>query len=281
MFPEKIFFPVKSGFCLRLKGSDALQIANNLATNDLPKLQDGACCETFITNVKGWVVAHGIIRKSQDLIELWGMHPDPQSIADHVDRYVIREDVAIELDSDNALFALCGPSEELAVGEGYEKVEYAAFGGDSFVWRTGDNGGSEPIRDQAWRAADETTAEVLRIRSGWPIQQTDFFEKTIPQELDRTEEAISFTKGCYLGQETIARLDALGKLQKKLCVLEMEGAVETNSAIMLEDQEVGRVSSATKLEGNNFALAILKRIAFETPKPLSCGELAVSIIAKK
>ncbi len=58
--------------------------------------------------------------------------------------------------------------------------------------------------------------QTLRIRNRWPVLGADYDDRNLPQELDRDASAISFHKGCYLGQETVARLDALGQVQKKL-----------------------------------------------------------------
>ena len=57
----------------------------------------------------------------------------------------------------------------------------------------------------------------MRIEAGWPVFGVDISDKNLPQEVDRNTRAISFTKGCYLGQETVARIDALGHVNKTLC----------------------------------------------------------------
>ena len=64
---------------------------------------------------------------------------------------------------------------------------------------------------------------AARIEHGWPIYGLDFSDANLPQEIARDPYAISFTKGCYLGQETVARLDALGQVQKKMVLLQISG----------------------------------------------------------
>ena len=83
------------------------------------------------------------------------------------------------------------------------------------------------------------------------------------QELDRDRQAISFTKGCYLGQETIARLDARGQLQKKLCLIELTPSREIaiGATLYNGEKEVGHITSLARdpASGSVRALAILRR----------------------
>ena len=65
-------------------------------------------------------------------------------------------------------------------------------------------------------------AEVIRIESGTPRFGVDITDENLPQEVARDNRAISFTKGCYLGQETVARIDALGHVNRKLCGIRFE-----------------------------------------------------------
>jgi len=92
---------------------------------------------------------------------------------------------------------------------------------------------------------DDATLAAGRIQARFP-NPVDIPPKTLPQELGRDRRAISFTKGCYLGQETVARLDALGHVNRQLVTL----AIETTSpltlpaAIRVGDQEAGMLTSA-------------------------------------
>ncbi len=105
--------------------------------------------------------------------------------------------------------------------------------------------------------------EDRRIRNFWPLASVDMDERTLPQELDRDQRAISFTKGCYLGQETVARLDAMGQVQKKLCLVELYGStpVGAGQSLMREGKEVGKLNSVSSLQhdGKRFGLATMRR----------------------
>ncbi len=89
--------------------------------------------------------------------------------------------------------------------------------------------------------------ETPRIEAGWPIFGVDISDKNLPQEVDRNARAISFTKGCYLGQETVARIDALGHVNKTLCGVRFSGNEIPSPGVELRagDAAVGTVTSAT------------------------------------
>jgi tRNA-modifying protein YgfZ len=95
--------------------------------------------------------------------------------------------------------------------------------------------------------ADPATLEALRIEAAYPTP-ADIPAKTLPQELGRDARAISFTKGCYLGQETVARLDALGHVNRRLVALALEAPVvpPLPAAVMRAGAEVGAITSACR-----------------------------------
>ena len=65
--------------------------------------------------------------------------------------------------------------------------------------------------------------DVARIEAGTPLFKVDFDDSNLPQEVGRDAEAISFTKGCYLGQETVARIDALGHVNQRIVGVQFTG----------------------------------------------------------
>ena len=89
--------------------------------------------------------------------------------------------------------------------------------------------------------------DTARIEAGTPLFGRDITNANLPQEVDRNEQTISFTKGCYLGQETVARIDALGHVNQTLCGVRFQRQVvpEISTELMLDDKKVGRVTSAT------------------------------------
>ncbi len=289
-------------FVIEVRGSDAAKVINNLSTNDILKLPLDADQETFITDVRGWVVAHAAALKRQDSVWLIGSHASSNKICEHIDRYIIREEASIvDHTTTHAL---------LVVGDGpFQGHSASANSRDANRCVSGvqaDSAGplllgcNLPVlgqgsivfccsRDRIEEAeqvfvvagsqlCSDQLFQWLRISSFWPLYPNDISEKTIPQELDRDPRAISFTKGCYLGQETIARLDARGQLQKKLCLLEivnsdLEQPLQACDRLIVGDKEVGQITSIA-CDSDNVtwrALALLRRGNFTAGTEFPCN----------
>jgi tRNA-modifying protein YgfZ len=103
----------------------------------------------------------------------------------------------------------------------------------------------------------EDAAESLRVQHGRPRFGRDMDESTIPQEAGLNQRAVSFTKGCYIGQETVARLHYRGKPNRHLRGLELSGPSETGAELLLGDKVVGRLGTVA----GERALAIVRREA--------------------
>ncbi len=88
--------------------------------------------------------------------------------------------------------------------------------------------------------------EAARIERGFPLHGRDISDQNLPQEVNRDVLAISFVKGCYLGQETVARIDALGHVNKRLVGLRFAGATvpEAGTELTVDGQTAGHVTSA-------------------------------------
>jgi folate-binding protein YgfZ len=105
---------------------------------------------------------------------------------------------------------------------------------------------------------DPQIAEIVRVESGVPMYGRDITDENLPQEVNRNAQAISFTKGCYLGQETVARIDALGHVNKLLVGLKISGATVPTAGTELTAQGkvVGHVTSAVFSPRLNAPLAL-------------------------
>ena len=115
---------------------------------------------------------------------------------------------------------------------------------------------------------DVSQFHALRVKAGFPWYGIDLDDKNLPQELDRDAMAISFTKGCYLGQETVARLDALGQVQKKLVLWQVNSAKcpPVDTQLTVGENVVGRLTSVTDGDRPDqwLALGYARRTHFET-----------------
>ena len=114
--------------------------------------------------------------------------------------------------------------------------------------------GAEPV--------DDAAAECLRIERGRPRYGIDLDDTVIPQEAGLNDRAVSFTKGCYVGQETVARLFYRGKPNRRLRGLALSAPVETGAEIEFEERTVGHVASTTVSPRlGPIALGLLRRAA--------------------
>jgi tRNA-modifying protein YgfZ len=109
--------------------------------------------------------------------------------------------------------------------------------------------------------AGELATTAIRVEEGEPVFGRDVDESTIPQETGLVPDAVSFTKGCYLGQELVARIDSRGRVNRNLRALAITRNVlpPEGAAVRLGDKDVGRATSVAESLGSPVALALLRR----------------------
>jgi folate-binding protein YgfZ len=109
---------------------------------------------------------------------------------------------------------------------------------------------------------DEAAAEIRRVETGRPRYGVDLDDGVIPQEAGLNQRAVSFTKGCYVGQETVARLFYRGKPNRHLRGLRLGGPAATGDVLRLGEREVGRLGSVAVSPAHGWiALALVRREA--------------------
>lgn len=299
---QSFFAQLDNPLCIDIEGADAARVLNNLCTNDISRLAVGASCEAFVTDIRGWVVAHVVCLKTESGVRIVGQHTDSAAVCNHIDRYIVREDAAIHDRSQEtqliAVDCIAKLGFEAASESGAAPHVLEIVGGKSAVILPARMTGAGSGIVVAETRAEASVLEVLqnaglvkntaaghqlaRIRNFWPLFGTDILAKALPQELDRDAVAISFTKGCYLGQETIARLDARGQLQKKLCLVQVADVAAVGGQLMREDKEVGSLLSAAHDAQTNttLGLAMLRRGNFEPGQELKYGSATASVLAQ-
>jgi folate-binding protein YgfZ len=108
--------------------------------------------------------------------------------------------------------------------------------------------------------APEAAAEIVRVESGRPRYGVDLDETVMPEEAGIVDRAVSFKKGCYVGQETVARLHWKGKPNRHLRGLRLGAPVDAGTPVLAGDREVGHIgSTAVSPRTGPIALAILRR----------------------
>lgn len=279
---------------IELAGRDARVFLHNLCTSDVKDLPLNAGCEAFLCTAKARVVAHIVVGHvhAADRDVLW-LDVEPgmgAAVAQHLDHYLISERVAIaERTAELALLRLCGPGAKTLldklVGEpipdlaelhhvartfgspsgtihGRRQACLAPPGYDLFCAATDAGRLRDALLGAGAVAAGPETLEVLRVEAGWPVYGVDIDENRFVVEVGRTTQAISYTKGCYLGQEPIVMARDRGHVNRTLLGVKVAtGDVLTRGARLMRDgHEVGQVtSSVVSPRFGVIGLAYLKR----------------------
>jgi folate-binding protein YgfZ len=274
---------------IELSGADRATFLHNLCTNAVRDLPVGKGCEAFILNVKGHTVGHVFVFICPDSIVLETVPRQAEKLLAHFNRYLIREDVQLVDQSKHwAELLLSGPqAEALLANQGLrppqERLAHIAgrIAGCQVWLRKIDLAGPvgflvacpRELLSQVQAAlvaagaipCGEEAFDTARIELGTPLYDRDIGEENLPQEIDRDRLAISFTKGCYLGQETVARIDALGHVNRLLRGVKFGGEAIPPSGMLLRiDAEsstggktVGHITSACWSPQLNAPLALV------------------------
>lgn len=127
----------------------------------------------------------------------------------------------------------------------------------AYIWTAPDrrNDVLSSLEGQGLRRASEEQLEAIRIANGVPRWGRDMDEKTLPQEAGIDEVAVHYEKGCYLGQEAMAKIHFRGKVNRRLFRLSADRPLQPGADVLLDDAKVGKVTSAS----NGTALALLRQ----------------------
>jgi folate-binding protein YgfZ len=256
---------------VELTGDDRTRFLHNLCTNDILKLPVQAGCEAFLTNVQAKILAHVLVFAGQESLVLETVAAQGSPIVKHLDRYLVRERVTLaDRTSDWAEWFLAGPGSpqvlERLCGHVVPPRAWtsarAEIAGQAVCLRRVDIVGPIGFLIVGPRAAAAAVGDALvaaggtpvgpaafeaaRIEAGFPLYGRDITERNLPQEVARDDRTISFRKGCYLGQETVARIDALGHVNQMLVGLRLAGQdhVPPGLELFAEAAKVGQVTSA-------------------------------------
>ena len=277
---------------LALTGPQAKELLSGQVTNDIEALSPGAGCYAALLTNKGKMVADLRVLDTDDELWLDTERVALQALFDTLRRGAVGWDAELHKRTlQQALLSLVGPQAGQAAGAelGPEHANrHAQLGGADVVLVATDMGvdivcaaeDAERVRAALdVPVVPEAAAEVLRVESGRPRYGLDLDDATIPQEAGLNERAVSFTKGCYVGQETVARLHYKGKPNRHLRGLRLSAPVPTGTALVLGEREVGRVgSSVVSPRFGPIGLAIVRREA-SVGDELSAGD-ARAVVAE-
>jgi folate-binding protein YgfZ len=268
---------------LALTGTDAKSFLAGQVTNDIEGLMGGAGCYAAFLTHKGKMLGDlRVLAVDEPVPELLldTERATLQALFDMIRRFKIGYDVELHKRTlQRGLLSLVGPGARAVAGaEDLPAQEHAhraaAIGGrparlvvtDVGVDVLCDAGDAEAVRaallDAGATPVSEAAAEILRVERGRPRYGAELDDSTIPQEAGLNERAVSFTKGCYVGQETVARLFYRGTPNRHLRGLRLSEPAPTGAELRLGERVVGHVASSLVSPAHGpIALALVRREA--------------------
>ncbi|MCW3066288.1 MAG: folate-binding protein YgfZ [Solirubrobacterales bacterium] len=264
---------------LALVGRGAKEFLGGQVTNDVEALTPGTgCYAAFLTN-KGKMLGDLRVLDLGDELFVDTERPSLQALFNLVRRGLIGWDAELEKRTlERGLLSLIGPAAWEVAGLERLPEEHASraveIGGIAAVAVATDVGLdlicdsaetdalTAALLDAGALAVDKAAAEVVRVEHGRPRYGVDLDDTVIPQEAGLNARAVSFTKGCYIGQETVARLHWRGKPNRHLRGLRLSEPVAPGTALRLGDRVVGVVgTSVLSPRFGPIALALVRREA--------------------
>jgi tRNA-modifying protein YgfZ len=265
---------------LALCGADAKSFLQGQVTNDVEALRPGAGCYAAFLTPKGKMLGDLRILDAGDELLLDTERVVLQALFNMIRRFSIGYDVQLHKRTlERGLLSLIGPDATLVTGAarlGEEEHAHAPvqiagvparavrtdLGADLLCDASDTDALAAALEEAGVRPVSEAAVECVRVERGRPRYGVDLDDGVIPQEAGLNERAVSFTKGCYVGQETVARLYYRGKPNRSLRGLRCETPVQHGETLMLGERSVGRVGSAlVSPRFGPIALALVRREA--------------------
>ncbi len=278
---------------LIVRGSDGADYLQGQLTNDVEALAPGEGHYAALLDRKGHMQADmRVLRLSPE--EIW-IDTEPEALAAtlrHLEMYKIGRDVAIaDVSAERTILSLIGPRSveiagtaalpefacEATAVHGSECLAAGTATGIDLIVEAAE---AERLRGALLDAGAVTVGsaavEIVRIEAGTPRYGAEMGVETMPAEAGIVERAVSFTKGCYIGQEPVARLHYRGRPNRHLRGLQLSAPAAPGSSLRLGEKEVGRISSSSVSPARGpIALAIVRREA-EPGAELTVGEDGVT-----
>lgn len=239
-FDSASLFELSGRGRIKVLGEDRKRLLHAMTTNHVQKLEPGQGCYAFFLSAQGRILSDVTILAQPDHLLLDVEPSQAKAIFDHLDKYIIADDVTLEdVTEQQTTLALEGPAAKdilEAIGapvpvNDYDSVEWAG----RLIVRTSYTGASgyhiylspldapilrETLQDARATEASADEIETARILNARPLYGVDITDKNLPQETQLTH-ALHFTKGCYLGQEIVERVRSRGHVNKVLKRVEL------------------------------------------------------------
>lgn len=252
-----------------LTGADRVRYLNGQVTNDIVKLPTSTGCRAGVLNVKGKFQGEIWVSKSDDTLWLDAPLELRESLGARLERYIVSDDAVLEDVTER--WSLWHYLECEPATPGYASQRFLRPGTD--LWLPS----SEPIPDCSLSPQE---IERLRIEQGIPRWGSEIDENSLVPEVNYDQLATSYTKGCYIGQEVVARLKSIGRVNYELRRLsgppcaELEKTFELPAPLLLGESEAGRLTSAAvnPFTGRAIGLGLIHRNYLEPGTELESTE---------
>ncbi|MCH2201187.1 MAG: hypothetical protein MK102_04400 [Fuerstiella sp.] len=260
---------------IRSKGNDRVKFLHNFCTNDINSMGAGTACEAFFTSVKARILGHGYVLAGTEHHEIWMLPGNEDSLLKHLNRYIISEDVTFEsMTGGLAAMAVIGQIPASLVRSErngpktwtdtrVEDVNVTClrlhWAGQSLTLMSGPQLAIETLQIRIvehGRTGRWEEFERLRILERFPLIGRDLTDDHLAPEAARNTSAICYTKGCYLGQEPIARIDAMGQVNRVLATVELQ--TEELQTEFLESETACQLTSVDNKHSTAVGLAMVK-----------------------
>ena len=253
---ELAFYDRTSRGRLIVTGRDRKDLLHRLATNPVEHLKPGDGTQTCFCTSKGRLIDWTVVLDRSDDVLL--LSSNPQRLSGHIQAFTISEDVtvrnymAIEI-------VVCGPGAKGVLGVDLEPWEFVdkIFGevkvqivrieplaGDAYAILAPDAVVVRRVLSEHGRMLQEPEVDALRVEHAIPAFPNEINERHNPWEA-RLDDAVSLTKGCYIGQEVIARLKTYEKVQRKLAVLRLDRPFERGDRIERDGKEIAEITTVS------------------------------------
>jgi folate-binding protein YgfZ len=264
---------------IEVSGPDRAKLLHNLSTNEIKRLAPGRGTETFLTNGQGRTLALLLVHAEPERLLVRSDPDTADAILAHLAKFGLFEEAgSLDVSSETAEWHLVGPRAEevarslrLPIPATDLGIEAGSIEGRAVTVVREDPTGRPGLTLQASKGDAPYVAstmsaaaracggavitpgafESLRIEAGTPVFGRDVTPANLPQEVGRDARAISFVKGCYLGQETVARLDAMGHVNKILfsAVADSDRIPPPGATLQADGKDVGVVTSSADSPG--------------------------------
>ena len=262
---------------LLIRGGDGRDFLQRLSTNDMSELKSGPV-RTVLANEKGKIVdILAVAELEPDVLLMAGISKDLQTTKTWLEQFIIMEDIKLE-DATGYRHILIGGDGEYAGPQ--QAIRYQDDWGRHYLAKGSTSGAWLEQAGRELQSMDEHSLDRYRIVKGIPEWHSELSAEYNPLEA-RLDGLVSWTKGCYIGQEVIARLDTYKKVQRVLVRLVLDATCEVPSILFLDNSAVGALTSVTDGEdGKVYGVGYLKTSLADGYPILKVGSIDGGISAK-